>query len=143
MIDLDELQAAAEEAGEQWKKVEAVYVSAFPQGEEDARRYEVNEALFDIELAGHDAALLKLQAPLNAALARIARVEALHNKGTIYAVDSDYELDESRPILDYCAECTEYSTLLAIEHCQWDPDCPVVAWPCTTVRALTEGEPIE
>lgn len=88
--------------------------------------------------ATNPAVVLELVAAHRAALARIARVEALHDKGTIYELTNDYLPDESRPILVYCAECTADSTILMIEDCEWDTDWPVVVWPCPTVRALSD-----
>lgn len=79
----------------------------------------------------------------DSALARIARVEALHAKATIYELTAHYSPDESRPFQDYCIECTADSTIAMIEDCEWDSDWPVVSYPCPTVRALTEGEPSE
>lgn len=90
--------------------------------------------------AANPAVVLELVAAHRAALARIAQAEVLHDTGTIYGLTNDYLPDESRPILDYCAECTADSTISMIEDCEWDADCPVVVWPCPTVRALVEGE---
>lgn len=87
---------------------------------------------------------------LETALARIAKVEALHHKITrygndMYSISDESYLDDPSSYEDLepfylCAECYEVEKLIC-EEC--GGDAPIghrSSWPCPTKRALTEGE---
>lgn len=81
----------------------------------------------------------------DAALARIAKVEALHSPRTIQVVTGDCALGECEhddecptEAFEQCVACDALADRVSIYY--EEENASVAAYPCGTVRALTEGE---
>lgn len=81
----------------------------------------------------------------DAALARIAKVEALHSPRTIQVVTGDCALGECEhddecptEAFEQCVACDALADRVSIYY--EEENASVAAYPCATVLALTEGE---
>lgn len=86
-----------------------------------------------------------VSARLAAALARIAKVEALHSPRTIQVVTGDCALGECEhddecptEAFEQCVACEAIADRVSIYY--EEENASVAAYPCATVRALTEGD---
>ncbi|MBL3699256.1 hypothetical protein [Leucobacter luti] len=157
MIDLDKLQAAAEAAikdpdGRPWQRFwdELTEGDVLELIERVRRAHEEADRLGGIESrfmgAAEERDVFKIER--DEALARIARVEALHRRYGLF------ELEDSCPDISYehreehhheCADevgefyCDQMPVGAVCDECR-TKDGERVDWPCPTVRALTEGE---
>lgn len=150
MFDLDALQAAAEAATPGPWTADCCSAANMVYGPSESIGVDAVRADAEFIAAANPAVVLELVAEHRAALARIARVGALHQPRLIQVITGDCALGECEheevdecPTVPFkqCVACDELAD--AINTYYAEEQGRITAWPCPTVRALTEGEPSE